>query len=361
MRVSIVHPRDLGESDISRWRTLQEADAAFDNPFLSPEFTVTVGTLQEQVRVAVLHDGQETVGFFPFERHAMGIGKPVAAGLTDAQGLVCAKNVEFDPQWLIKSCGLGVFEFDHLVAGQPLLPARHTRHPSPIIDLRDGYASYTETIKLTSGKTYRSTAYKARKLQRDAGPVHHDYGTVDPAALQTLLGWKTDQYRRTGRTDRFSRPWIVELVERLLTTDTKHFGGVLDMLYVDGRPVAGHFGLRTATTLAGWFPAYDVAFAKYSPGLIHHLAMAEKAAQAGIEVIDMGRGEKEYKEKLKNGEYEVAEGRVARPSPGAGVHWMLRVPVRKARGTVLASPLLRTTADRALKTFGRLRTSMQSS
>ncbi|MGW4420971.1 GNAT family N-acetyltransferase [Streptosporangium sp. NPDC004631] len=360
MRVSIVHPRDLGAPDISRWRALQEADPAFDNPFLSPEFTVAVGELQDRVRVAVLHDGADTVGFFPFERHPMGIGRPVAAGLTDAQGLVHAKNIELDPQRLIKSCGLGVFEFDHLVAGQPLLSERHTRHPSPIIDLRDGYDSYIETIKLSSGKTYRSTAYKTRKLQRDAGPLRHDYATVEPAALQTLLGWKTDQYRRTGRADRFSRPWIVELVERLLSTDTEHFGGVLDMLYVDGRPVAGHFGVRTATTLAGWFPAYDVSFAKYSPGLIHHLAMAEKAAQAGIEVIDMGRGEKEYKEKLKNGEYQVAEGRIARPSTGAGLHWVVRVPVRKARGTVLANPALRSTADRLLKTFGRLRTSIQS-
>nr|BFE82657.1 hypothetical protein GCM10020093_052580 [Planobispora longispora] len=88
--------------------------------------------------------------------------------------------------------------------------------------------------------------------------------------------------------------------------------------------------------------------------------MAEKAAERGIRIIDMGRGEKEYKDKLKNGEYHVSEGRLARPSAGAGVHWMLRVPVRKARGTVLASPALRNTADRALKTFGRIRTSVQS-
>ncbi|MBB2911156.1 CelD/BcsL family acetyltransferase involved in cellulose biosynthesis [Streptosporangium becharense] len=360
MRVSIVQPRDLGKTDIDRWRALQASNPVFDSPFLSPEFTTTVGALQERVRVAVLHDGPDTVGFFPFERHPMGIGMPVAAGLTDAQGLVHAKDVEIDPHWLIKACGLAVFEFDHLAPGQPLLQAGHSRHPSPIIDLRDGFESYIETVKVNSGKTYRSTAYKSRKLQRDVGPVRHEYGIKDLAPLRTLLGWKTEQYRRTGRTDRFARPWIVKLVERLLATDNEHFGGVLDMLYVDDRPVAGHFGLRTGTTLAGWFPAYDTAYAKYSPGLIHHLAMAEKAAATGIQVIDMGRGEKEYKEKLKNGEYEVAEGRVARPSAGAGVHWMLRVPVRKARGTVLAHPMLRTTADRALKTYGRLRTTIMS-
>ncbi|MEU7001198.1 GNAT family N-acetyltransferase [Nonomuraea sp. NPDC046570] len=344
---------------MTRWRALQEADPAFDNPFLSPEFTLTVGELRDHVRVAVVEDGADLVGFFPFERHSLGIGKPVAAGLTDAQGLVHCKDLEFDARRLIRDCGLSVFEFDHLVAGQPMLSERHTLHESPIIDLSDGWAAYTETLKVNSGKTYKSTMAKSRKLQRDVGPIVHDYATTDPAPLHTLLAWKTDQYRRTGRTDRFSQAWIVELVERLLATQTDSFAGVLDMVYVDGRPMAGHFGLRTRDTLVGWFPAYDTSFAKSSPGLIQHLAMAERAAEAGIKVIDMGRGQKEYKDKLKTGQYAVAEGRVARMSAGASVHWMVRVPVRKARGTVMNSPLLLKTADRALKAYGRLRTAIQ--
>ncbi|WP_084773766.1 GNAT family N-acetyltransferase [Nonomuraea candida] len=344
---------------MSRWRALQEADTAFDNPFLSPEFTLTVGELREHVRVAVLHDGPDIVGFFPFERHPLGIGKPVAAGLTDAQGLVYAKGLDLDPLRLIKQCGLAVYEFDHLVSGQPLLNERHERHPSPVIDLRDGWERYTQTLRANSGKTYKSTLAKSRKLDRDAGPVRHDYATTELEPLRTLLGWKTDQYRRTGRTDRFAHQWIVELVERLLATQSESFAGVLDMVYAGDRPVAGHFGLRTRTTLVGWFPAYDPQFAKYSPGLIHHLAMAERAAESGIQLIDMGRGPKEYKDKLKTGELQVAEGRVARASPAAGVHWMIRVPVRKTRATVMANPVLLKTADKALKTYGRLRTVLQ--
>lgn len=359
MRVTLALPRELGQSEVCRWRALQEADAAFDNPFLSPEFTLTVGELRDDVRVAVLYDGSDIVGFFPFERHPMGIGKPVAAGLTDAQGLVHVKDYEIDPRRLIKGCGLSVYEFDHLVSGQPLLGAHHERHASPIIDLRDGWERYTESLRQHSGKTYKTTLAKSRKLQREMGAMRHDYATTDLAPLRTLLGWKTDQYRRTGRTDRFAHKWIVELVERLLATQTESFAGVLDMIYVDEHPVAGHFGLRTRTTLVGWFPAYDTQFAKYSPGLIHHLAMAERAAESGIEIIDMGRGQKEYKDKLKNGDLEVAEGRVARIGAAAGVHWVMRVPVRKTRATVMANPLLLKTADKALKTYGRLRTVLQ--
>ncbi|MDA0636735.1 GNAT family N-acetyltransferase [Nonomuraea sp. MCN248] len=355
MQVTLAHPRELGDAEISRWRALQESDPAFDNPFLSPEFTLIVGALRDTVRVAVIYDGPEIAGFFPFERHPMGIGKPVAAGLTDAQGMIYAKDLEVDPFRLLRRSGLSVYEFDHLVAGQPLLGSRHETYPSPIIDLSDGYAAYTDYLRANSGKTYKTTLAKSRKLGREAGEVRHEYAITDPAPLHTLLGWKTDQYRRTGRADRFSHRWIVELVERLQSTGGESFAGVLDMVYVGDRPVAGHFGVRTRTTLAGWFPAYDTDFAKYSPGLIHHLAMAEKAAAAGIQVIDMGRGDKEYKEKLKNGEYTVAEGRLARPGPAAGFHWMMRVPARKARATVLANPVLHKTADKALKTYGRLR------
>ncbi|SDJ59032.1 Acetyltransferase involved in cellulose biosynthesis, CelD/BcsL family [Nonomuraea maritima] len=359
MRVTVARPRELGQAEVSRWRSLQEADPAFDNPFLSPEFTLTVGELRDDVRVAVIHDGPDIVGFFPFERHPLGIGKPVAAGLTDAQGLVYDRHVRIDPLRLIKACGLSVYEFDHLVAAQPLLNAHHDRHPSPIIDLSDGFDHYTETLRANSGKTYKSTLAKQRKLQREVGTVRHDYAITDVAPLRTLLGWKTDQYRRTGRTDRFAHQWIVELVERLLATRSDSFAGVLDMVYAGDEPVAGHFGLRTRTTLVGWFPAYDTRFAKYSPGLVQHLAMAEQAAKSGIQLIDLGRGEKEYKDKLKTGELQVAEGRVARRAPAAAVHWLMRVPARKTRATVLANPLLHKTADKALKTYGRLRTVLQ--
>jgi CelD/BcsL family acetyltransferase involved in cellulose biosynthesis len=72
----------------------------------------------------------------------------------------------------------------------------------------------------------------------------------------------------------------------------------LSVLRADGRPVAAHFGLRTERVPACWFPAYDPAFAKYSPGLILHLRMAEAAAADGTAYPDPGRG------------------RVGRPRPG---------------------------------------------
>ncbi|MGW0197163.1 GNAT family N-acetyltransferase [Nonomuraea sp. NPDC003201] len=355
MKITVVTPADLGASEIAAWRILQKGSPELANPFLCPEFTLAVGRHREQARVAIIEDGDRITGFFPFERHGLGTGKPIGAGLTDAQGAILAPETDIDVPSLLKACGLNVWEFDHLVAGQ--FPGHHaSRHPSPIIDLRGGLDTYLETIKKNSGKTYKSTAYKERKLGRDTGEIRHDYAVTDPAALRTLLTWKSDQYRRTGRTDRFARPWITRLVHDLLQTDTPAFAGVLDILYAGDKPVAAHFGLRSDTVLAGWFPAYDTTYARYSPGLIQHLAMTRAAADHGILLIDMGRGDKEYKDKLKNGELEVAEGRLARATPAAGVHWLIRTPVREARNTVLSHPWLLRPADRFLKACGALQT-----
>ena len=49
--------------------------------------------------------------------------------------------------------------------------------------------------------------------------------------LRTVIGWKSAQYRRTGRPDCFARPWIVQLVEDLFSIRGEDFSGVLSMLY----------------------------------------------------------------------------------------------------------------------------------
>ncbi|MEW9529646.1 GNAT family N-acetyltransferase [Microbispora sp. NPDC049125] len=355
MQISVIHPRELGEPELARWRKFQEADPEQDNPFLSAEFVQTVAELRPYVRVAVVEDGSGIGGFFPFERHRLGIGRPVAAGLTDLQGMVYAAGLELDAARLLRASRLSAWEFDHLHVGQPMFAPYHgSRHPSPVIDLDEGYDSYLAGLRRRSPTTHRMTRYKRNRLGREVGEVRHVAESSDTAALGELLRWKSAQYRRTGRADRFAHPWIVELVERLHAQRTDRFAGSLSLLYAGDEVVAGHFGLRTASQLCTWFPAYDPRFGKYSPGLLQHLGMAEDFAAMGLRFIDMGRGEKDYKESLKTRDLQVAEGRVARATPGAAAHWLVRVPPRALRNTVLATPFLRDQADRVLRTYARL-------
>lgn len=88
-----------------------------------------------------------------------------------------------------------------------------------------------------------------------------------------------------------------------------------------------------------------------------HLRMAEAAGRRGARLMDMGRGDKEWKDWLKTRELRVAEGFATRPHPVATAHRLWRRPVRGLRNTVNAHPALREPADRLLKTVGTLRTS----
>ncbi|MDF5757261.1 GNAT family N-acetyltransferase [Spongiactinospora sp. TRM90649] len=360
-QITIARPADLGPSEVARWRELQQADPSLDNAFLSVEFAQAMGRLQEYVRVAVIEQDGRIVGFFPFERHGFGIGKPLGGFLTTCHGLISVPELKLDARELLRACRLSVLDFDHMVAGQPTFARFESDvRPAPVMDLSDGFDAYAERVRANSPKNYKTVRYKERKLGREHGDVRLEWASPDPAVLRTLLDWKSDQYRRTGRVDRFAQPWIVRLTEEMHAAETPGFAGVLTMLYAGDVPVAGHLGLRTATSLVGWFPAYDPEYARYSPGIVHHLLMAEHAARAGLRQVDMGKGGREYKDWLKSGVLLVAEGRISRPSAASAIHWIGRTPVNKARTIVTDRPELYRLADRALKVAGRLRTGRRS-
>ncbi len=89
---------------------------------------------------------------------------------------------------------------------------------------------------------------------------------------------------------------------------------MLSLLYAGDQLVAGHLGMRSKRIWHYWFPAYDRRYAKYSPGLLLLLKMAQAAEDLGLEAIDIGTGLSLYKRRLMNASTAVAEGSVERPS-----------------------------------------------
>ncbi|GAA1300429.1 hypothetical protein Psi02_21180 [Planotetraspora silvatica] len=353
MNITVVRPGELGDAEIAAWRALQRADLLLDNPFLSPDFALAVDRYRDNVHVAVISSATGVVGVFPFQRQALGVGLPVGAGFNDAQGLVGAADLRVDAGELLRACGLAVWEFDHLLAGQ--FTEFHTeRQRSPIIDLGGGFDDYVALIRSRSTSTYKTVAYRERKLGRDVGQIRHVFDSRDPGDLRALLSWKSAQYRETGQRDLFADPRFTELVERLHQEPGEGVRGALSMLYAGDQPIAGHFGLVSETVLCQWFPAYDKEFGRYSPGLVQHLGMAREAAERGVRHIHLGKSQATYKDFLANTETQVAEGRVSRPSVGATLHWAKSVPAGRIKDTLRKSDALRSGVRRARILRGRL-------
>jgi CelD/BcsL family acetyltransferase involved in cellulose biosynthesis len=356
MKITVIRPAELGEPEITRWREIQQTDPELGSPFLAPEFTLGVALFRPRVRVAVVEEGDKVTAFFPYEQGRAGIGHPVGFGLTDVQGIIAPPELRLDARQLLKACRLGVWDFNHLLAHQPTFAPFHTvRRVEPVMDLSDGYEAFITEAREAAPKTHKTVRYKERKLGREVGEIDYVFDCRDEAELTRLLAWKSDQYNRTGRTDRFAQPWIVALVRHFHRTGF----GVLSVLYAGNEPVSAHLGLRSGMVMAGWFPAYDPRFGKYSPGMIGHLRLARGCAEAGITEIAMGRGGKEFKEGLKGREIPIAEGRVARPlsrhCAGAALHWAHTAPLNRARTAALGNQKLYGLADRALRTYARLR------
>jgi CelD/BcsL family acetyltransferase involved in cellulose biosynthesis len=361
VQISVVHPSELGKTELAVWAGFQRGTPMLANPFLSPEFTVAAGRFRPYARVAVLSEGAAITGFFPFERGSLGGGVPIAGGLNDCQGLVHAPGFAWDPQQLLRGCRLAAWHFDHLVAGQePFKPYQKAWFPSPIMDFREGFDSYLESLCKRSPKFFRNLFYKQRRLVRDAGELRFVYDSRDRGERQLVIHWKSDQYRRTGRSDRFTWPGVRELVECLLDTRTESFRGMLSMLYAHDSPVAGFILLCSNDVAVDWFPTYNPEFARYSPGLLARLRVAEAAAATGIRYLEMGRGPRDsYKQRFKSGDLVVSEGRVLRRSPAAVWQWARTAPARQLRQLITAHPRLLTAADRVLCRYGRVRTTLR--
>jgi CelD/BcsL family acetyltransferase involved in cellulose biosynthesis len=321
VQISVARPSELGPAEIATWRSMQRKTESLASPFLCPEFTMAVDKVRPDARVAVLSDGPEIVGFFPFQRRRLGVGVPIGSGLNDCQGVIHAPDVEWNPRDLLRACELSVWQFDCLVEGQwPFEGPAVTVLPSPVIDLADGFENYQETLRAKSPQFCKDVARRSRKLGREVGELRFVVDSGDPAELRSLMRWKSEQYRRSGWIDFFDRPWLVDLIHDLFGSHTEHFGGLLSVLYAGDTAVASHFGLRSGQVLAHCYPAYDPRFSRQSPGLIHHLQMIEQTSALGVDLIDMGKGPERYKQTLKSRDLFVAEGMVARGALHAAAH-----------------------------------------
>src|SRR5438128_1865765 len=111
MNISVVDPSQLTTLDIHRWKEYQRSDAALSSPFFCLEYIRAVAAVRPGVQIARLERDNDVVGFFPFQRTAFDIGDRVGLRLCDVSGLIIRNDVRWDPESLVKQCGLSGWHF----------------------------------------------------------------------------------------------------------------------------------------------------------------------------------------------------------------------------------------------------------
>lgn len=340
-QISVLPAAALGDEHLARWDELQRAQPALGSPFFRPEFTRAVASVRGNVEVALLRDGGRVVGFFPFERGPVGLGRPVGGRLSDYHGVVAEPDARWDGAALVRACGLRAWTFTHVpVEQRPLARFAAAETTSPYLHLGSGYDAYERERKAAGTNVLSQVARAGRRLAEAHGPVTFAAHEPDVATLHRLLELKSAQYDRTGQVDIFAARSHGAVFERMLAEQGDELAGVLSTLRAGGRLVAAHFGMRTPRVWHYWVPAYDPAFSRFKPGLLLLLEMARHAAGTGIEVLDLGRGDESYKGRLASGSFGIAEGVVGR-SRIVALQQALRERARVAaqRSPALASAL----------------------
>jgi CelD/BcsL family acetyltransferase involved in cellulose biosynthesis len=355
VQISVVRPNELGANEIALWRSMQDKTKSLMSPFLCPEFAIAVDKFRPDARVAVLMEGTEIVGFFPFQRQRFGVGVPIGAGLNDWQGLIHSPGIEWDPLELLRACKISVWQFDHLLQGQhPFDRYVVAVAPSPVIDLTDGFMEYHARLKTKSRKFCRNLYRQTGRLEHDVGKLRLVVDSRDLAGLRTLMTWKSDQCRRNSWIDLFDRSWVIDLLDYLFSTHNDWFGGLLSLLYAGDTIIAANFGLRSSHMLSLWFAAYDTGFSSRSPGIIQFVRTAEEVAALGVHLINLGKGNDRYKQALKSDDLFVAEGMVARGVLLGTAHRARSSAVRWAGPQIRKYPHLFRATDRLIRHYGRI-------
>lgn len=307
MRVTVVHPGDLGPSEASLWASFQRSSPETQSPFLSLTFAQVVGRSRPNARVAVVEDDGGTAAFLAFELASRGIGMPIGYPMNNLQAFV-GRGTPIDARRVIRRAGLRGWRFVAAPARQRALAPHHyegTAVQTPIIDLSAGYQAYYRSRR----KKLRDNAERRlRTAERDVGPVSLEWGTSDPEHVRRLIEWKCGRY--AGARELFSDPTARRIAEECAGISSGDCGGLVMVLRAGERPVAAELDLTGPDGISGWFTAYDHEMSKYSPGTALVFAIAEEAARRNITRIDMGAGQDGYKFQLANASYQVAGGAV---------------------------------------------------
>jgi CelD/BcsL family acetyltransferase involved in cellulose biosynthesis len=314
-RVEVIPGRDLDPDLAQAWRSYQHGNPELSSPCFSPEFTQAVAAVRDDVELGLIQQAGNLAAILPFQRRQGSVGTPVGGVVSDYQGLIAPRGFVCDPLDLIKGCRLACWNFDRLLASQPFFEAYHDFcEESAIIDLSRGFETYAAQRRAAGSEQIKKCANLLRRLQRDSGPLRFVVHSPDPRTLAQVLAWKSRQYVESGWRDLFALRWGRALAERIQAAQTETFAGLLSLLYAGDTLIAGHLGMRSATIWHYWFPAFNRDYARYSPGLLLLLKMAQHSPDLGLTTIDLGTGMSLYKQRLMTGSIRVAEGSVEQPA-----------------------------------------------
>lgn len=305
--VEAVAVSELGVAERALWSRFRAEDPALASPYFDLRFVEAASQIAPGARVAVVREGGAVRGFLPFQQRGS-LLQPLGAPLSDFHGLIAEPDLSIGAL-LPRLDGARRARVSGLVgareADRPGLSARRAM----AADLSQGFDAY---LAGRDARFLKDKRRRRRALERDHGSLSFSFERPTRAQVDHLVARKRAQLARTHQYDIFACGWTVALLHHLAEIDAPDFGLRLAVLKVGGVLVAAELGLTSGARHHLWFPIYDPAFAKYSPGSLMTLDTLETAAARGVTRVDFGVDADPYKRDFADPAEAVYEGLIDR-------------------------------------------------
>lgn len=304
--VEAVKVSELSALERARWNALRLANPLLGSPYFDLRYLDVAGQIAPGAAIAVIRRGDQIEGFLPFQRRGLLI-QPLAAPMSDSHGLVASADTSLDLADILRKLGADRARFGGLIGpGTNEGRGLSVRH-AMAADLSDGFAAYEAG---RSAGFLKDKRRRLRALERDHGAVSFSFSAPTAAMLDRIIAGKRQQFRRTHQYDIFACGWTGTLLHRLAGAGEADFGLKLAVLRAGDAIVAAELGLTSGDRHHLWFPIYDTAYARYSPGSLMTLETLRVAAEQGIARVDFGPGGEAYKRDFAEPAEPVFEGMI---------------------------------------------------
>lgn len=313
LEVETMAVAQLGAAERALWAGFRAADPALASPYFDLRFVEAASQVAPGARVAVIRDGETMRGFLPFQQRG-NLLQPLAAPLSDFHGLIAEPGLSLGAM-LPSLEGVRRARVSGLIgAGEADRPGLSARR-AMAADLSQGFDAY---LAGRDARFLKDKRRRRRALERDHGPLTFSFERASRADVDLIIDRKRAQLARTHQYDIFACGWTVDLLHRLAAIDAPDFGLRLAALKAGDTLVAAELGLTSGGRHHLWFPIYDPAFGKYSPGGLMTLDTLEAAAALGITRVDFGVDADAYKRDFADPAEAVFEGLIERRTSSRG-------------------------------------------
>lgn len=342
LRAEVMKPSELGEGELSVWRAMLATSAHLQRAFFTPAFAIACERATGLAYVGILREGATVRAILPFQfrtawHRRLRLAHRIGGELSDNAGLIAWPDVRIANTRLLRLCELASLNLNHIMEGQDRYGLDvNWSDIGYVTDLASGPDAYFADLSGRNRDFVRDTERRQRKVAKTYGPVTvQETGSVTGTALGSVVAMKRLQYERTQVRDAFNCPANLRLVETLRQASVPECALVLATLEAGGKVLAQHLGLRHHGVLSWWFPVYDVSAQGVSPGRMLLWQMIRDATKSGVELIDYGAGEAQYKRQFSTATLRV--GRAVWSAANArsllarallSLEWRMRSPTK---------------------------------